>query len=153
MVDPNIEILWKETYLKAIENSVGSTQYRSFFVRYKDSGEVKDILEDGNLSCACFVTSVLFLCHMIDEPRATVKSLKKFVNESGDWTEVALADAALGDLVFYKERMYEDGEKHAHAGFVSTNGDAISTSYQARAVVRHKLDYHPIDSIWRYSWK
>ncbi len=153
MSDPSLEILQKETYLKAVENSIGSTQYRSLMVRYKDSGEVKDILEDGNLSCAYFVSSLLCLFGMIDRQRATVKSMLRFVTEDSAWSQVAFDDAAPGDVVFYTEREFADGSLHAHVGFVLSEHEAVSTSDTKRCVIKHSLTYHPMASLWRYSWK
>lgn len=152
MADANLEILKQRTYLTTIENSVGSTQYRSLFVRYQDSGEEKDILENGELSCAYFVSSVLYLFGMLDKQRATVASVLRHVNESPDWTEVSVAEAEPGDVVFYEEREFERGTRHAHVGFVLNGEEAVSTSDTKKCVTKHQLDYHPIESVWRYSW-
>ena len=154
MKQDQCDLLPRETYLKAIENSIGSTQYRSLMVREEESGEVRDILEDGNLSCAYFVSSVLLLFGMINKQRATVASLRRFVSEDDRWNEVEVeTEVRPGDVVFYRERTFPDGEPHAHVGFVLSPTEAASTSYREKCVVKHSLEYHPIDSIWRYSWE
>lgn len=52
MPNSNVKLLKKETYIKAIENSVGSKIFNTLYVQYEDSGKVEDILDDGNFSCA-----------------------------------------------------------------------------------------------------
>ena len=152
MADSKLEICTRETYLKNIEDSVGSEQFRSLFAQ-REGGEVKDILEDGNLSCAYFVSSVLCLFDMIDKKRATVRSLKIFVESDERWDKVSLAEVEPGDLVFYTGREFTPGNTHAHVGFVINNHEAVSTSDQTKAVAKHPLKYHPVESVWRYSWE
>ena len=79
MSSQNLEILKKETYLKAIENSIGSKIFNSLFVRSKDTGKISDILNDGEYSCAFFVSSILFLVQAVNRPYSTVQSLEEFI--------------------------------------------------------------------------
>ena len=45
MPDPNILVLKKETFLKLIDNSIGSTMFNSLYALFKDKGGVEDIFK------------------------------------------------------------------------------------------------------------
>lgn len=147
-----MEILRKETYLKAIENSVGTRLFNSAFVRYKDTGEVKDIFNDGEYSCAYFVSSLLFLGEMLEKPSATVKNLRENINTDKNWQKINLDSTQAGDVVFYKKTKFDDGTENAHVGFVLNYNEAVSTDYKSKAVARHPLAIRPVVSVYRYFW-
>lgn len=157
MADQNIEKLQKETYLKMIENSVGSRLFNSAFVRFKDSGETKDICNDGEYSCAFFASGVLQLVKMIDGASATVNSLSKKLQESSVWRQVD--DINPGDVIFWEEIIFSDGSKNKHVGFALNNKEAISTDYKKKEVTKHHITFgenkdgtpkRKIASIYRY---
>ncbi len=152
MADSNIEILKKETYLKVIENSVNSKIFNSLFVRFKDSGEVKDIMNDGEYSCAFFVSSILFLIGVLNKHVATVQSLRKLIEEDNKWKRVEVAQIEAGDVIFWDKIKYEDGSENAHVGFVLNKEEAVSTDYKQKMILQHKIDERPITDIYRYSW-
>jgi len=151
MSDPNIEILRKETLIKLIENSVGSRMFRSLFVRYRDGGEIKDILNNGEISCAYFVSSLLYITDMINKPRATVMSVERFLKESGQWEEVDLKHAEAGDVVVWEKQVFPDGKEHAHIGFIISKDEAVSTDNKQKRVARHPvtLDNRKITAVYR----
>lgn len=152
MSDPNIEILKYETLVRSIENSVDTKLFNSLMVRYKDSGTIADILNDGEYSCAFFVSSLLTLFEAIEKPHATVANLKKTIVEDPKWSEVERALAKPGDVVFYEKTVFDNGSAHEHVGFVVDTDSAVSTDYRQKNVARHDLDARPITSIYRYSW-
>ncbi len=152
MSDQNIEILKKETYLKAIDNSVGTKLFSSLFVRYKDTGEIKDVLDNGEYSCAFFVSGLLSLLQIIDKPVATVESLKKMIQSNEKWKTVSVVDIENGDVIFWNKIKFDDGSENAHAGFVLNKDEAISTSYKTKSVVRHSSKDREIDCVYRYIW-
>ena len=139
MPDPNIEILNKETLVKAIENSVGTALFRSLLVRKKDSGKLEDILSNGEYSCAFYVSCLLYMTGLINAPRATVKSLHAHLKEH--WREVSLDEARAGDVIVWDKIRYESGEEHAHVGFVINNNEAVSTSTETKCVERHDINH------------
>mgnify|MGYP001591356002 CR=1 FL=1 len=152
MADSNIEILKKETYLKVIENSVNSKIFNSLFIQFKDSGEVKDIMNDGEYSCAFFVSSILFLIGVLNKHVATVQSLRKLIEEDNKWKRVEVVQIEAGDVVFWDKIKYEDGSENAHVGFVLNKEEAISTDYKQKMILQHKIGERPITDIYRYSW-
>ena len=152
MSDVNLEILQKETLLKAIENSVGSRQYNSLFVRFKDIEKIKDILDNGEYSCAVFVSSLLFLARVIDKQRATVESLKKFCDTDKNWKQINPDKVEAGDIIFWEKRKHEDETEHSHVGFALSNTEAVSTSYKEKKVVRHSITDRVINAVYTYLW-
>ncbi len=55
-----------------IENAISARLFNSLFVRYEDSGETKDVCNDGEYSCAFFVSGLLTLTGYLERPHATV---------------------------------------------------------------------------------
>jgi hypothetical protein len=152
MADSNIEILRKETYLKAVENSTGSKIFNSLFVKFKDSGQVKDVMNDGEYSCAFFVSSILFLMQAVSKPVSTVDSLGKLITEDPKWMKIEVVNLEPGDVIFWDKIKYEDGSENAHVGFVLNKEEAVSTDYKQRMVARHSIGSRPIMEVYRYSW-
>ena len=138
MSDPNIEILKKETLVQAIKNAPGTKLFNSLMVRLKDSGEIQDILNDGEYSCAFFVSSLLYISDLIDKPRVTVDSLERYLKEHA--TEIDLADAKEGDIVVWEKQTFPDGGVHGHIGFLLGSKEAISTNFRVKHVERHAID-------------
>lgn len=150
MPDQNIEILRRETYIKAIENSIGTRLFNSLFVRYKDTGVIKDILNDGEYSCAFFVSGLLSLTQMISKTSSTVDTLKKDIESDESWKKVEQEDIQPGDIVFYKKMKFEDGSENAHVGFVLNSNEAVSTDYKNKCVARHSITGREIDCFYQY---
>lgn len=156
MPDSNITTLRKETYLKAIENSVGSRMFNSLFVRFEDSGKTADVLNDGMYSCAFFASSILCILQAIDKPHTTVEGLMKVLAESADWQNVEAKDIAAGDVIFWEKMKFDDGSENAHVGFALAGNEAVSTDYKKKAVARHPIlsddTGRAIEAVYRYSW-
>lgn len=129
---PRLELLL--SYLKAIENSVGSNLFRNLY--YRIDGKVVDVLDDGDLSCATYVTSMLYLFDLIAERHTTVVGTIKDIEKSG-WYEIT--NPRKGALVLwgYKKKNDSTQGKHRHVGFYIDKKIAISNSSSARVVARH----------------
>jgi hypothetical protein len=151
MPDDNIKIIYKESYFKAIENSIGSRLFNSVMVEYGDSGKVVDLLNDGELSCAFFVSSILYLNKMFDAPHVTVKSVKEILSKSDKWREIYINDVDLGDVIFWEKIKHKDGTEHAHVGFALNSDESVSTSSNNKSITKHPLIHRPIDVIYRYN--
>lgn len=149
MPDPNIEILKKETLIKAIENSVGTRLFNSLMARFKDSGEVRDILNDGEYSCAFFVSSLLYIANLIDKPRATVTSMQGYLEKHFEKIDIKKAEA--GDIVVWEKQKFPDGGIHAHIGFLLDPKTAVSTNFRMKHVEKHQIDDHGriIEQVYR----
>lgn len=112
--------------------------FSSLYVQYQDSGKVADILNDGEYSCAAFVSSVLVLMKMLEKTSATVKSIKTNLERS-DWQKVS--EIQPGDVIFWENVLFENGEENEHAGFAVSDQEATSTSDKKHMVVRHHITF------------
>jgi hypothetical protein len=137
------EILRKETFLKMVENSVGCKLFNSLIM--KKDGKAVDILDDGDVSCATFTSSILFLNRFLPEQKSTVPGLEKVLSESDRFTEISMADFSpeKGDIVFWESIMGDDGAAHRHVGFVLNETEAVSTTGILHAAIRHPLYKKP----------
>lgn len=129
---PKLEIF--RSYIKTIENSVGSNLFRNLYYRIK--GKVIDVLNDGDLSCAIYVTTILYLFNLIKERHTTVTSTIDDIKKSG-WYEIK--KPRKGALILWDYRKNVDGTrgKHRHVGFYINKKTAVSNSSSRRIVARH----------------
>jgi hypothetical protein len=125
-----------ESYLALIRNSVGSKMFRNFYALV--DGQKRDVIEDGVLSCAFYVSSVLLLSELIKEVHMTVTRTLEDMRESG-WVEVPIDAAKPGSVVAWELKTFDDGSQHEHVGFLMSENKAISTDYQQGMVVEHEL--------------
>lgn len=137
----------RKNYLAMINGSVGTRMFQYLYVK-DQTGEIKDVMLAGELSCAYYVSSLLCLFGMIDRPHATVASTVKRMDESGDWEKVAVSEP--GDVVQWPEN--KDG--HGHIGFVVSDAECISNSWRLGYPIRHGLTMEdgrrPV-AFWRYN--
>jgi hypothetical protein len=139
MPDPNIEKLPKETLIQMVKNAPDARLFNSLFVRYKDTGAVKDVCNDGEYSCAFFVSSLLALTGYLEKPHATVAGLRAKMLELPH-TKIATTEEILpGDIIFWEKIIFEDGSENEHVGFALGNSRAVSTSFKKQCVVEHDL--------------
>jgi len=124
--------LLKETYLMVIKNSIGSKMFRSLYA--KVDGKKTDITRRGDLSCAFYASSVLFLFGLIKKKHATVSSTIKDLKRVG-WKEIK--KPKIGSVLIWAEKEYENGEKYKHIGFYIGNEKAISNSPKYRYPIEH----------------
>jgi hypothetical protein len=141
MPDENIEILKKETYLKMLENSVDTKLFNSVFVKYRDSGKVVDILNNGEFSCAFFVSGLLSLNQMLQRPHTTIKTLRAKLGADNKWQEVKINDVEPGDVLFWDFVTFPDGSKNEHVGFALNKEEAVSTDYINHNIYKHHITF------------
>lgn len=127
-----MKLLQKKTFIEAIKNSVGSKQYRSFFI--EENGEDKDILNDGKNSCAYYVSSLLKEFNLINEIHTTVKGLIDDLGEK--WQEISVLDIQEGDILIWET----DGIL-GHIGFAINKEEAISNSTEKGVPHKHTQDF------------
>ena len=139
MADPNIEKLPKQTLLRMIENAPETKLFRSLFVRYQDSGEVKDVCNDGEYSCAFFVSSLLTLAGYLTKPHATVAGLRARLLELQFEKIENAEDAQPGDVIFWDKIVFDDGSENEHVGLVSEKG-AVSSNFKTKMIIEHEID-------------
>lgn len=145
--------LYHKTYLQMIRNSVGSQQYRNFYVESL-GGKEFDGLDNGKNSCAFFVSSVLTLFKKVDGVHGTVEATEKDLVRSG-WQKVSEGEILPGDVIIWAAMEFK-GETHEHIGFSIDKKTAISTSWTKLKVIRHSLHFdngRAIKAVYRMaSW-
>jgi hypothetical protein len=124
------------SYLAAIRNSVGTRLFRNFYAEV--DGKRRDVMRDGDLSCAFFVSSVLVMFGLLKKVHATVKCTVADLEKSG-WQSVRVPRA--GDVLVWEPVIDERGESHAHIGFALGNGMAISNASAPGVPERHSVTF------------
>lgn len=123
-----------DTYIAFIRNAPGTKMFRNMYADV--DGEKKDITDNGDLSCAFFVSSVLLIFGAVERVHATVVSTVADMERSG-WREVE--DLLPGDVVVWGE---EKGNlnRHKHIGFFLGEGEAISNRKEKKHPLMHSLE-------------
>ena len=148
-----------ETYLQAIKNSCGSSIFRNLYVE-DDLGVVSDVLENGNLSCAMYVSSILAMFGKIDGRHGTVAGTILSLPKAG-WKEVKLDNLQAGDILIWEKGTlpsssddpYRQG--HSHIGFFIGEQLAVSNSSENGFPIIHSCDYRGTRKIvqaFRHDW-
>ena len=134
-----------ENLVAVARASVGSPLFRNLYARV---GRRKvDILKNGDLSCAFFVSAILKIFSLVRGVHATVAGTVRDLKKSG-WRKARKPKP--GCVIVWRPRTFMDGEAHAHIGFSISRGRAISTSYKKRTPVMHDLHYRPIETIYSH---
>lgn len=130
-------VLYK-SYLATIKNSIGSRFWRNLYYQ-RQNGRTADMLQNGNLSCAYFVSSILLhfglLREFQSEVGATVAAMK-----TGGWQ---IIEKPVPGSVIVWSRMYFQKSKtwHMHIGFFLGPGRAVSNSSRTGYPAIHNLRY------------
>jgi hypothetical protein len=132
-----VKPLRADTYIAVIKNSQGTKTYRNLYALV--DGEKKDIVKDGELSCAFFVSSILKMFDLISEGiHAGVAGTLRDLEKSG-WEKIK--DPRAGCIILWEPKIDESGEVHPHLGFYLGGGEAISNSSGQREPAIHHFTY------------
>lgn len=145
---PKIEFLLYETYMSSIRNSVGAGTFKNVWCLV--AGEKKDITENGRISCAVFVSSILLMSALINKSHATVASTVKDMIESG-WQEIETKNIKSGAVILWEPKE-QDGSINRHLGFYIGNNQAISNSYSMGTPQTHDWQYNSGRKIEKIFW-
>jgi hypothetical protein len=141
MPDNNLEKQIYKTYLQMVKNSEGCRLFNSLYVKELDTGKEYDIYDDGVLSGAFYVSSVLTLLGLMDKPHSTTDTIKKIFEDKKDkdwgWEIVSKNDLKAGDVIFWEEIIFDDGTKSDQVGFYIDDTKAYSTGATERCVIKH----------------
>jgi len=134
-----MKFLTYKNYLTVIKNSTESKMFRHIYVL--DDDKEKDILKNGSLSCAYYVSCILKMFNLIDQeisPHAVVGGLIKNISDNG-WKETDQLKE--GNLLVWDEKEYSSGEAHYHIGFYIGDDKAISNSGEDGHPIVHHYTY------------
>lgn len=125
------KLLNYKNYL-AIINALPESQLFRHLYTTAENGEETDLMDDGDLSCALVVSSVLLWFGWIDNRHATVKSTIAAMRKSS-WTETN--EPKPGDVVVWPR----DNDSGEHIGFYLDDQRAISNVSKNHAPGEHGL--------------
>jgi len=151
---PKIKLLKKETFLKMILNSCGASVWKNNYGLI--NGKKVDLVQNGNLSCAFYVSSILKLFNLIDDLHLTVKSTEKDLIKN-NFKKISLSkNIPKGSVLIWQEKKEYNPynkkiESHFHIGFYVGNKKAISISSEnGFPVIHHYLYYGKREIIKAY---
>lgn len=121
-----------DTYITVIKNSVGSNIFRNLYA--KVNRKKTDIAENGNLSCALFVSSVIYWFKLTKNLHATVDGAVKDLEESG-WKKIEKPRTE--SIIVWEKNDFGGGGLHKHIGFYIENKKAISNSSKLKQPTEH----------------
>lgn len=146
-----IDLLKKKNYLATIENSAKGENWMFRNLFFNINGKETDVLEDGGLSCAFFVSAVLYLSKLIGDLHTTVVGTEKDMKERG-WIEIKdLKEGAV--LIWERKTGNSDGVPHYHIGFYAGNDRAISNDSRGSGFIhKHHYTYNDTRKIEKIYW-
>lgn len=136
MTKSKLKILTYQNYLQMIKTSTGSRMFQQLYVL--DNGKKKDILRNGELSCAYYVSSILKIFDLISRPHATVKGTIEDIIKNG-WRETKKLKP--GNILIWQEKKFPDGSINQHIGFYFDKQKAISNNFKERMPLVHHFTY------------
>lgn len=131
-----------QTYLSMIEHSVDANTWRHGYLIVE--GKEEDIMKNGQVSCAFFVSSILKIFGLVDRYHATVKSTIDDIERNG-WHKVE-GEPQPGDVLLWGPRPGM-GDQNYHVGFYIGDDRSVSNNYvSSRPEAGGKPEVHH----WRY---
>lgn len=113
-----------------------STEYRHYFVAGREG--ITDVTDNGNLSCAWFVSSVLEKHGLLSRARTTVASTIQEIEERAEWEKIEVHNSFPGAVILWPRST----SGHYHLGFYvgqseTGEGEYVSNSFMAKAPIIH----------------
>jgi len=131
-----LKIFSYQNYLGMIKASQGSQMFRHLYVL--ENKQKKDILKNGELSCAYYVSSILKIFDLISQPHATVKSTIEDILKS-DWQPTKKLKP--GNVLVWQKKKFPNGTIHQHVGFYLGQDKAMSHRYEKKMPIIHHFTY------------
>lgn len=146
---PVVKIEIKKTYLALIRNSIGVKFFQECYALV--DGELQEILDKGDKSCAFYATSILTLCGFLPNIELTVHRMHTAMEENG-WYEVHALHP--GNVIFWHEKVYAPNTPRKHVGFYIGNNLAISNDGDIGVPLEHNYAEYKgrgIQSVWSHA--
>ena len=135
-----------DSYMAVIRNSVDAHLFRNLY--FTIDGAKVDVLNDGDLSCAVFVTALLKLFNLCPDVDTTVDGAVSMLVASG-WMDIS--EPRTGCIFVWESHPGDDGKNHKHVGFCTGPDTAVSNNYLKRTPDEHGYDYRGLN-IERMLW-
>ena len=134
-----IKLLKYDSYLKMIKNSVGTKMFRNLYLEIDN--RKFDATENGELSCAYFVSNILLIWGLISEGHATTRGTIRDMKKNG-WKKILPEKAKPGDVIVWEEKKSVKKRVRPHIGFYIGNKETISHSDGVKAINCHHWTYN-----------
>lgn len=146
-MDHNPQFFLRGTYLHIIRSSVGTPMFRQCFFNIR--GRRSEVLGNGKLACAFFVSSVLKIFDLISELHTTVDETERDLFRNG-WQRISRP--RVGCIVIYKPQKFPSGEIHRHIGFYIGNGYVVDNNSVRRSPGMRRWNFRPVETLlWHRS--
>ncbi|PJA46299.1 hypothetical protein CO172_03920 [Candidatus Uhrbacteria bacterium CG_4_9_14_3_um_filter_36_7] len=126
-----------KTYICLIEASIGCILFRHFYV--KINAKQKDIMQNGELSCAFYVSSILNMFQLIDRGHVTVDSTVSDLLKFG-WKKTK--KLRKGSIIVWEPIDFGKTGVHKHIGFYIGNSKAISNDSKKGFPAKHSWNFN-----------
>lgn len=152
------KFLLLKNYLAVAKASVGSNLFRKLY--YEVHGitpswlashfgkerkkRIVEILRDGNLSCAFFISAILKIFSLIPEIHTTVRGTLEDLKHSG-WREIKRPRP--GSIIVWGSEKSKNGGVHKHIGIYLGDGKVISNRDFKKSPKIDRWDYRPVEKI------
>lgn len=123
------------TYLAMIVGSVGSNQYRFLYVCSPDGS--KDVIGDGDLACAYFVSSIPTLFGLMNDGVHTTVDETICDLESSGWEKIQSPRPRC--IVIWGKKFRSPPPGHRHIGFYIGDDKVVSNDFVSGSPRRHML--------------
>ncbi len=145
-MDKKPRFLLLKNYLTVARASAGSNLFRKLYyeVGAASSGRHIEVLRDGNLSCAVFVSFVLKIFSLIPEIHTTVQETENDLRRAG-WGRIK--KPRLGAVIVYAPQTVSSGERHKHLGIYLGGGKAVSNRDFKKSPHVDAWNYRPVEKI------
>ncbi len=122
--------------LLSVKNSTGSQLFRSYFDQ-----EGNDVLKNGDLSCAYYISSILLLHGLIDRVHFTVPGTL-YAMENNGWFKIKTLK--VGCIIVWGS-VHQNGADHKHLGVYIGEQQAVSNRSSLGMPGEHPLHYSGLD--------
>jgi hypothetical protein len=139
-----------DSYIAVIRNSIGTNMFRNFYAIV--DGRKVDIMKDGGLSSALYVSSVLTIFKFISGVHGTIDSTVKDLEKSG-WIEIG--ETKVGSVIVWEAAPFNRHGIHKdqrHIGFYVGNNEAISNNADVRTPQKHHFLFGSKRNIEKIFW-
>lgn len=125
------KLLLKDNYLSMIENACGSEMWANAYGII--NGKRQDILDNGSVSCAYFVSSILKIFDLIKTLHLTVQGTEKDLIIL-KWKQIPInSKIPVGSVLIWERK-----DNHSHIGFYLGKEKAISLwTYHNFPIIHH----------------
>jgi hypothetical protein len=119
----------KESLYAVLEGSIESSMFRKLYGKH--AGALEDVINNGDLACAFFVSSILSMFELISGGIHTTVQVTLEDMEASGWQRTDVPEALA--VVLWGEKQGDDGRPHFHIGICLDGIHAIEHSAKTKS--------------------